>query len=139
MELFGAQRLDAPPVTAPAYVPAALPAGDSLGPLILRSGFTSSYAPAEPFGAAHRAATTLAQNGRTVSIVQLGTFADGTNAERVATRFKAFGRVETSNVASAGRTLYTVRVLVGDPDITPQNVVAAAADLGLSDAFIVSR
>jgi rare lipoprotein A len=64
IDLFGARRLDSPPITVPAYVPAAFSPEDASAPLILRTGSVSSYAPTDRFSRAHVAATALAEGGR---------------------------------------------------------------------------
>jgi rare lipoprotein A len=139
MDLFGAQRVDAPAITAPAFVPTTFTRDDPLGPLILRAGFVSSYAPADQASEAQAATEILAERGRSLSLVQLGTFGEKANADRVAARFSEFGKVTTRDATSAGRTLHLVQVLVDRSIVTPDSVVAAAAAAGLSDAFVLSR
>jgi hypothetical protein len=139
MDLFGAQRVDAPTITAPAYIPTTYDNSDPLGPLILRTGFVSSYAPADRFNQAQHATAALAERGKSLAIVQLGTFGERTNAERIAARFGEFGKVTTQNMPSAGRTLYLVQLLIDRSIVRPESVLAAATAAGLSDAFVVAR
>ena len=101
--------------------------------------FVSSYAPADQFSRAQHATATLAEHGRSLSIIQLGTFGDKTNAERIADHFGGFGKVTTQSRPSGDRTLYLVQILVDRSIAKPESVLAAAADAGLSDAFVVSR
>ena len=125
---------------------------DPLAPLIMRAGL--SYAEVEPMSAAHQAAADLARSdlaaalqkaaaekateiGGPPAIVQVGSFADRTNAERVAALLGRFGRTEVSTRDSGGRTLNVVRVAVAGT--TPDAVIAAAADMGLDGAFVVSQ
>jgi hypothetical protein len=139
IDLFGPQRLDAGPAVAPAFMPASFGGEDPLGPLILRTGFESSYAPTDHFSQAQRAATELAATGDRAVIVQIGMFGDRANAERVAAHFASFGRVLTKDVPAADRTLYSVRVVVDKASVRPEAVLAAANAAGLADAFVVSR
>jgi hypothetical protein len=74
-----------------------------------------------------------------LAIVQLGTFGERTNAERIAARFGEFGKVTTQNMPSAGRTLYLVQLLIDRSIVRPESVLAAATAAGLSDAFVVAR
>jgi rare lipoprotein A len=139
VDLFGAQRLDAPPVAAPAFVPASVGGDDLLGPLILRTGFETSYAPTDRFSGAQIAAAGLAETGDRSVVVQIGTFGDRANAERMAARFAAFGRVVTQEKPAADRTLYSLRVVVDKARVRPETVIAAANTVGLADAFVVAR
>jgi peptidoglycan lytic transglycosylase len=139
LDLFGAQRLDSPPVTTPAYAPAAMAPNDSLGPLILRTGFLSSYAPTDHFSRAHRAATALAQGGRTTAVIQIGTYSDKANADRVAKAFADYGNVVTTPTAASDRTLFIVRVMADGANQAPDRVLSVAQAIGIPDAFVVSR
>ena len=138
IDLFGAQRLDAAPVVAPAFLPATY-GDDPLGPLILRAGFADSYAPANHFSGAQLAAANLADAEARAAIIQIGTYSDKANAERVAAQFAIFGRIVTRDAASADRTLYSVRVVVDKSKVTPESVLAAANAAGIADAYVVSR
>jgi peptidoglycan lytic transglycosylase len=138
MELFGAQRVDAPAITAPAYVPTTYGNSDPLGPLILSTGFASSYAQADQISGAQHASAVLAERGKSLAIVQLGTFGEKTNAERIAARFGEFGKVTTHNASSGGRTLYLVQVLIDRSIVRPESIVASATAAGLNDAYVVS-
>jgi rare lipoprotein A len=141
------------PVSAAAYT------GDPLGPLIMRTGFASSYAPAPPTTAAHQAAADMAradlktaltraaeEKGRALgddssgpaAVIQLGTFSDPTNAARIAGDFRRFGQVDLIESVSGDRTLRLVRLTVA-PSNDPQAVIAAAGRAGLSDAFLLNR
>ncbi len=145
-----------PLVLAPAYAPLPTMAPtptDPLAPLIMRAGL--SYAQVEPMSAAHQAAADLARSdlatalhqaaarkateiGGPPAIVQVGSFTDRTNAERVAAALSRFGRTDTSVHDFGGRTLNVVRVRVA-AGTTPEDVIAAAADIGLAGAFVVSQ
>ncbi len=142
-----------PLVLTPAFAPLPTMApSDPLAPLIMRAGL--SYAETEPLSAAHQAAADLARSdlatalqkaaaekateiGGPPAIVQVGSFADRTNAERVATLLGRFGSPEVATRDSGGRTINVVRVSVHGT--TPDAVIAAAADMGLSGAFVVSQ
>jgi len=139
MELLGAQRLDSPEVTAPAFMPATFTRDDPLGPFILRTGFTSSYAPTDRFSRAHLAAIEMAQAGNSAGVVQIGTFGEKANADRAAQRFHEFGEMELRATKTSDRTLYVLRVIVDGNASTAEDVVAAAHASGIADAFIVSR
>jgi rare lipoprotein A len=145
-----------PMVITPAYVPAAADGdGDPLAPLILRTGFASSYAPAGRLSPAHEAAASLADAGQQAAvarvalesgavsgggaIVQLGAFSDPINATRIGDRFGRFGRVVMVDRVSGDRTLRSVRIVIVDPSVDPAEVIAAATDAGLSGAFLVSQ
>jgi rare lipoprotein A len=138
-DLFGAQRLDGAPVTAPAFVPAASSGSDPIGGFILGNGFVNSYAPTDRFSRAHLAADAMARGGKASVTVQIGSFGDKGNAERVAATLTRFGRAEIGDRSTSGRRLYVVRVLVDSGTVSPQSVLTAAAAIGLNDAFVVSR
>ena len=147
----------------PAYAPSD---DDPLAPLILRSGFVNSYASDATLSPAQDAADDLA-NARfkkpdlqaaltraaarkalqlgiapagdaAGAVVQIGSFADPANAKRIAADFGRFGRVESDLQPSGTRTLTVVRVVV-DASVAPSAVVDAAADAGLSGAFVLAR
>jgi rare lipoprotein A len=139
IDLFGAQRLDAPPVVAPAFLPASFGGDDPLAPLILRTGFETSYAPTGHFSGAQEAAAEVAAEGDRAAIVQIGTFGDPTNARRIGESFAAYGRVVTQERLAADRTLYSVRVVVDKAKVRPETVIGAANAAGLADAFVISR
>ncbi|MEX0852961.1 MAG: septal ring lytic transglycosylase RlpA family protein [Bauldia sp.] len=151
--------LGEPLVLLPAFAFAS-PGGDPLGALILGSGLTSSYVEAAPPSPAHRAAGNLARAdlaradlasalrlaaskkaaeiGGPPAIVQVGSFSDRTNAERAAVGFERFGRTELRVRQSDERTIYVL--CVGLDSLTaPQAVMAAAAEIGLPDAFILQH
>jgi hypothetical protein len=71
--------------------------------------------------------------------VQLGAFADATNAARVADAFRRFGRVEITDRAVEGRALHSVRVFVEDQKIDPAAVIAAADATGLRGARLTAN
>ncbi len=145
---------------ASAFAPAQAYAGDPLGPLILRSGFSRSYAeegaptPALQAAAnlsasdlttaltraAARKATELAAPGApgAPTVVQLGSFSDAANAERMAGQFSRFGRTETQPRDFGGRRLQVVLVTV-DRSVTSATVLDAAAAAGLDGAFVLTR
>lgn len=139
MDLFGAQRLDDPPVTAPAYVPRTFSTDDDLGQFILKTGFVRSYAPTSRFSRAHLAATTLAQGGKSTSIVQIGTYSDEANADRVGELFAKYGKIITRPTVASDRAVFVVRVMVDGTDVSPSTVLSAAHAVGIADAFVVSR
>ncbi|MCB1487369.1 MAG: septal ring lytic transglycosylase RlpA family protein [Bauldia sp.] len=139
----------APPEPASAF-------DDPIGPLILKSGFVSSYAETNRFTPAHEAAASLAagetpahlaafsktaapSTSPAVATIQLGVFLEPTNAARVAKDFSRYGKVVTTEQQRDGRSLRIVQVLVNDPAIAPDSVIKAAAATGLSGAFVVSR
>jgi hypothetical protein len=137
MDLFGAQRLDEPMVSAPAFLPSTFTNSDPLGPLILRSGFSTSYAADDQLTDAQEAASKVAEAGRAVPVVQIGAFGDKANAERVAARFGSFGKPVVGQSGSSQK-LYTVRVLVNRPAMEPGTVIEAANAAGIPDAFLVA-
>jgi rare lipoprotein A len=139
IDLFGAQRLDAAPVVAPAFLPASFDGEDPLGPLILRTGFETSYAPTDRFSGAQAAVAEVAAAGDRAAIIQIGTFGERANAKRIGERFAAYGRVVTQEKLAADRTLYSVRVVVDKARVRPETVIGAANAAGLADAFLVSR
>jgi rare lipoprotein A len=112
---------------------------DPLGPLILRTGFETSYAPTNHFSGAQFAAAEVAEEGDRAMLVQIGTFGDRANAERIGERFAAFGRVVTQESLAADRTLYSVRVVIDKARVRPETVITAAHAAGLGDAFVVSQ
>jgi rare lipoprotein A len=126
-----------------------LPAGlsDPIAPLILQTGFASSYAEPEPyrFTPAQAAATAMATGDAEAAFdatrplpapktIQVGTFSDPANAKRIAARFSGFGEVAIAEDSRDGKALRIVRVRT----IDAQSVLAAAGQLGLSGAFVVS-
>jgi rare lipoprotein A len=120
---------------------------DPLAPLIMRTGFASSYAERAPPSPAHVAAAGLAAGTETVAApapvgtggaVQVGTFGNPDNARRAAERFAAFGRTEIRPRQSAGQTVEVVVVMPG-PSVAPGAVIAAAAGAGLPGAFVLPR
>lgn len=148
------------PANARAKMPALMPAatdGDPLAPLILRTGFTSSYAPTDHFTPAVAAATRMAKANRPVAtnvaaleqglqaktsrarVVQLGVFSDPANADRIADAFGRYGRVLVIDKASDNGTLKAVRVVVDDPAVPTDAVIAAAEQAGLRGAALVAR
>lgn len=137
--LFGAQRLDTQPVSAPAFAPTGFSSDDQMGPLILGTGLTNSYAPTNRFSRAYRAATALAQGGGATTVIQIGTYSEKANADRVAAGFAKFGKVITTPTIAPDRTLFIVRVTIDDADRASDNVLSVARASGISDAFVVSR
>lgn len=141
----GQGRSDAPqwlgvqPISAPAFVPAAASTDDPLGPFILRNGFTSSYAPTNHFSRAQDAASALAQHGKSTSVIQIGTYSNKANADRVGGLFNSYGEIVTAQATGSGRTLYIVRVMVEDAGDKPETVLSVAHAMGMADAFVVSR
>ncbi|HET7714257.1 MAG TPA: SPOR domain-containing protein [Bauldia sp.] len=116
---------------------------DPIAPLILETGFVSSYAAPEPyrFTPAQTAAIELASGGVAVArplqppqTVQLGTFSDPANAERVAESFAGLGETIVAVDTQNGRSLRIVRVRTIDAG----SVLAHAGKLGLAGAYVVS-
>ena len=151
--VLAAARRPQPAALAPTTVSTGF--DDPIGPLILRSGFVTSYAEASHFTPAHAAVAALAGGDQPASspgsaidrlqrpivstTIQLGVFSDSANAERVRAQFERFGRVSLTDRAGNGGALRVVRVVVNDPEITPGTVIDAAARAGLAGAFVVSR
>lgn len=131
------QNLSGAPILAPAFMPASATGSDQLGPLILQSGFTSSYAPVARVSRAHAAASELAQRGKSTSVIQIGAYANSANAERVAQLFDRYGKIVT-NETTQSPALFVVRLLA-DGAGSAETALAAAHAMGMSDAFIVSR
>jgi rare lipoprotein A len=142
-----------PMVLMPAFAPVSATFDDPMGSLIIRSGFVSSYAEVDALTAAEQAAEDLARAdlgtslaraaakkaseiGGPSTVVQIGSFRDPDNAERIAGEFSRFGRPETRVRESDGRRLHVVRVMV-DSRTTPAAVIGAAAGMGLPDAFVL--
>jgi rare lipoprotein A len=129
--------------------PEATPPLDPLAPLILDAGFASSYAEADVqvFTRAQVAANAMAQGASfdgavtppaalpAPRTVQVGTFADLSNAKRVASRLKGLGEPVIADDERDGRTVHVVQIRVADAD--PQAVIEAAGALGLTGAFVV--
>jgi hypothetical protein len=139
-----------PLILAPAFAPSD---DDPLAPLIMRSSFVNSYAEAPAQTAAQNAADALV-NGRLdatgleaalakaaakrgaeirsdVATVQLGSFGDAKNAQRVAGLFARYGEVSTTGQGAL--TVVRVSVSAGTID----GVIGAARDAGLPGAFVV--
>jgi rare lipoprotein A len=150
-----------PPVAAAAVKnplildPALTPSDDDpLAPLIMRSSFVTSYADGQTLTAAQTAADDLVK-GRLVgtglegalakaaakrgaelhatagTVVQLGSFGDPANAERVAAAFGRYGTISKS--AQGSLTVVRVAVAAAGADA----VIGAARDAGLPGAFIL--
>ena len=129
----------------------ATPPLDPLAPLILDTGFASSYAEADVqvFTRAQVAANALAKNASFDAVaqpqralpapraVQVGSFADISNAKRVASALSSLGEPVISADSRDGRTLHVVRVKVVDASVDPGAVIDAASALGLGGAFVV--
>jgi rare lipoprotein A len=156
-----ATTFDDPQLLMPAYAPAD---DDLLAPLILRAGFTNSYAADPPQTGAQHAAADLAQPnlhtalaraaamkadelglrstvppaGGATAVVQLGSFSEPANAERIGKAFLRFGQVENSFQQRGSKSLTVVRVIL-DPTVTPSEVVDAAAEAGLAGAFVLGH
>ena len=156
-----APAFDDPQLLAPAYAPAE---DDLLAPLIMRAGFTSSYAGNPPRTGAQRAANDLADpdlrsalaraaakkadelglrptvspGASGTAVVQIGSFSEPANAARIGKAFRRFGRVESTLQQSGAKVLTVVRVTV-DPSVAPATVVEAAAEAGLAGAFVLGR
>jgi rare lipoprotein A len=120
---------------------------DPIAPLILQTGFASSFAEPDPyrFTPAQAAAAALATGDGEAAIdptrpipapamVQVGTFSDVANAKRVAASLSAYGEVAVVDDASGGKVLRIVRVRT----IDPQSVLDASRKMGLGGAFVSS-
>jgi hypothetical protein len=133
-----------------AIAPTAAPGlDDPLAPLILQTGFASSYLPADRFSAAHSAAADLAVSGTIAARasaamktagtaqqplkVQVGSFSNSTNAERAARHFADYGRVTTT----VQDRLTVVTVVTAAQ--TANTVIKAADDIGLRGAFVIGN
>ena len=156
------------PAVAPVELSLPAADDDPLAPLIRRSGGLSSYASPNDLTAAQQAADVLAEPNalqaalnRAVAqkavemgatrpaatiqavhapapVIQLGSFADPDNARRLAANFTRFGQVETVAQEQGGRTLTLVRVAV-DPAVPQSAVIAAAQQVGLNGAFVLTQ
>jgi hypothetical protein len=162
--LAGAAQMpafDEPQLLAPAYAPAD---DDLLAPLIMRAGFTSSYAADAPRTSAQHAVDDLAEpnldtalaraaaakadalglrptmltGDAGTTVVQLGSFSEPANAERIARAFRRFGQVENTLQQTGTKQLTVVRVVL-DPAVAASAVVDAAAEAGLSGAFVLGQ
>jgi rare lipoprotein A len=131
---------------APVPIPAALTLEDPLAPLILRTGFASSYLPTDHFTKAQEAAAGLAAAGSraaarssgAATTVQIGAFADPSNAMRVGTRFSKYGKVAFADQMAGERSVRVVRVVVvGNAAV--KAVIEAAGAAGLSGAFVLAH
>jgi rare lipoprotein A len=112
----------------------------ALAPLALRTSFASSYASggglSDAEAAASRLAATPAAGER---VVQLGVFADPTNAGRIADAFRRFGRIELADLSVEGRALHSVRLVIEDQKLATAAVISAAAAAGLSGARLTAN
>lgn len=153
---------DEPQFLMPAYAPAE---DDPLAPLIMRTGFSNSYASVPPLSGAQRAAANLAEpdhrgalsdaaakkadalglrptaaptEAAGSTVVQLGSFSDPANAARTAKKFARFGELRNAVQQRGSRTLTVVSIAV-DPSVEAAAVVNAAAEAGLSGAFVATR
>jgi rare lipoprotein A len=139
--------------------PAGLSGGDPLAPLIMETIFANGYAPQPPptpaqaaievfaptglpspdlQGALDRAA---ARKGTELGLVpggtvQIGTFSDPVNATRAADAFSRFGTAARLEQRSGDRILTIVRIAAA-PGVSADAVISAAAEAGLSGAFLV--
>jgi len=119
--------------------PASLTLDDPLAPLILRTGFASSYLPTDRFTPAEAAAADLAAAGdRAIamrSVVQVGTFADPANAARAGRLVAAYGTVTIAEATVGGRAVRVVRVALA-AGTAPETVIESARAAGLAGAFL---
>jgi rare lipoprotein A len=146
---------------APAYAPDP-GIDDPLAPLIMRASLATSYASDIQLTGAQHAAAALAMGGAdgafqggksgtaaqprlltyggptSQAVVQLGSFSDPQNAERLASDFSHFGAVQSLQQTVGGRSFTVVRVVLAG-SISPASVIAAAAREGLSGAFVIGR
>jgi rare lipoprotein A len=150
---------------APAYAPSP-GIDDPLAPLIMRASLATSYASDIELTDAQHAAASLAMGGKGPglnagqgraptpklliyagqtsqapvphAIVQLGSFSDPRNAERLVADFSQFGTVQSLPQAVGARSFSVVRVVLAD-SVSPASVLAAAERSGLSGAFVICR
>ena len=87
---------------------------------------------------ATKPAATISATHAPSPVIQLGSFADPVNAQRLAANFTRFGQVETVAQAQNGRQLTLVRVTV-DPAVPQSAVIAAAQQAGLNGAFVLGQ
>ncbi len=153
----------APPMMLLQYPPTT-GGDDPLAPLIMRSSFVTSFAEQPTASAAQQAAARLASGGgggkadlsaalaraaaakaREIggtaapgTVVQLGTFGDPANADRLAANFSRFGEIRTRTETINGRALTVVSVALA-ASVSPAMVLDAASGAGLSGARIVSH
>jgi len=128
---------------------------DLLAPLIMRAELTSSYAETARLSAAQAAvddfarprlvpaSQTAASGGASALpphsvIVQVGSFSDPTNAERVAAQFDSMGSSVITVHEAGGRMVNVVHVAAGE-GTTAEAIIAAAAAMGLPGAFVVNH
>ena len=118
---------------------------DALAPFVLRAGFASSYAAPNPLTPAQSAAAELAAGAADAparpvpAIIQLGSFSDPDNADRTQRMFERYGKVVVVDRLSNSGALRSVRVVIEDPAIRPETVIAAAEAAGLTGAYLVKR
>ncbi len=118
---------------------------DALAPFVLRAGFASSYAAPNPLTPAQSAAAKLAAGAADAparpvpAIIQLGSFSDPDNADRTQRMFERYGKVVVVDRLSNSGALRSVRVVIEDPAIRPETVIAAAEAAGLTGAYLVKR
>lgn len=127
-------------------------AGDPIAALIEP---VSSYAEPARLSRAHLATAALAHaaeipvgefattppdatlQGRTT--IQVGAFGDPQNANRLAKALSAHGVPTVTEFDRDGRMLYAVRLAVDNRQSSPEQVIAAAAELGAKGAYLLSR
>ncbi len=130
---------------------------DSIGPLIADVGFANGYAAMPQRTSAQMAADALAEGApdnlqtaldrvvqrrsqqagaATGTVVQLGSFANGANAQRIAESFTRFGKAAVQTSTVNGQALNVVRVTLA-AGVNTQSVVSAASEAGLKGAFVV--
>jgi rare lipoprotein A len=127
---------DDPPAEAPVdLVPATASYSDPMAPLILRTGFSSSYAPStDRFTLVQEAAAEVGAQ----TVVQIGVFGDKANAQRIAGQFARYGKIRSTDVSSGSHALEALSVVVDARKVSPQDVIVAANAVGLNDAFVIS-
>ncbi len=107
-------------------------------PLAVLMANPAAYAPAEALSPAQRALQDMANaglrtgTGTTETLLQIGVFADFTNADRIADILGSFGLATITELPGPGQSMWSVRL-----SVLPQNVeaaVIAAIDAGATGA-----
>jgi rare lipoprotein A len=130
--------------------------GDDYAPLP-RSN-RSSYAADMPSSPAQRAVAAMASGSGTLQsaldakveraaadrsadapILQLGVFANSANAEAIASKLDALGRVSVTPVTIGGKAMQSVRLVLADTGVSGADAIAAAKAAGLGSAYLVNR
>ncbi len=119
------------------FPPAASPAGRD--PLADLTALAQGYAAAERLSPAQLALQDIATAGARAPLaagevlVQIGVFGDRGNADRIAALMRAFGAVTITELPSASRALWSVRVAASAD--TAGAAIAAAVEAGATGAY----